>query len=113
MVDDGDAVAEALGFFNIVGGQQDGFLFATQFFDDVVNFAANLRVEAGRGFVEKHDFRIVDQRHGQGEALLLAAGKFFVEGVAFFFELKPFQQAVGAGAVPVETGKKIKRFLHL
>ena len=46
-----------------------------QLADQAVNFQANLRIEAGGGLVEKHQVRIVDQRQGQRDALLLSAGK--------------------------------------
>ena len=53
VVHDGDAIAEALGFFDIVRGHDNGFFFAAQLFDDVVNFAAHLRIEAGGRLVEE------------------------------------------------------------
>src|SRR5712692_10165868 len=86
MIDDGDPVAEALGFFNVVRGHENGFLLAAQFLDDVVNLAAHLRIEPGGWFVEEDDLRIVDQGHSPGEALFLAARKLIVKGVAFLFE---------------------------
>src|SRR5207248_581797 len=86
VVDDGDAVAEALRFFDIVRSEHDGFLVALELFDDVVNLAANLRVKAGSGFVEENDFGIVDQRDRESETLFLAAGELGIESVAFLFE---------------------------
>jgi hypothetical protein len=53
VVHDGDAVAEALGFFDVMGGDEHGFLVFAQFLDDVVDLAADLRVEAGGGLVEE------------------------------------------------------------
>src|SRR5205814_10557591 len=88
VVADGDAVAEALGFFDIVRSEHDGFLVALELFDDVVNFAANLRVKAGSGFVEENDFGIVDEGDRESEALFLAAGELGIESVAFLFDAK-------------------------
>jgi len=53
VVDDGDAVAQALGFLDVVRGHDDGFFLALQFLDDVVNLATDLRVEAGGGLIEE------------------------------------------------------------
>ncbi len=61
VVDDGDAIAEALGFFDVVRGEDDSFLVALELFDDVVDLTANLWVEASSGFVEENDFGIVDE----------------------------------------------------
>ena len=69
-------------------------MLALQLFDDVVNFAAHLRIEAGGRLIEEYDLGIVDQRHRQRQALLLAAGKMAVEGVALFFELEAREQLV-------------------
>jgi hypothetical protein len=63
-------------------------VFLTQLFDDVVDFAADLRVETGGGLVKEKHAGIIDQRHGEGQALLLSAGELAVVGVALFFEAK-------------------------
>src|SRR5580658_10424054 len=88
VVNDGDAVTDALRFLDVMGGDEDRLFVFAQFLDDVVDFAADLRVEAGSGLVEEYHLRIIDERHGQREALFLAAGKVTVKGVAFFLELK-------------------------
>ncbi len=74
-IDDGHAVAELLGLFDVVGGEQNGALLAAQIEDQFVNLEARLRIEAGRRFVEKQHLRIVEQGQGQREALLLSAGE--------------------------------------
>ena len=55
LVDDGHAVAELFGFFDVVRGQQDGALLAAQLGDQLVDFEARLRIEAGGGLVEKQE----------------------------------------------------------
>ncbi len=95
VVDDGHAIAKALGFLDVVRGHDDGFFLAAQFFDDVVDFAADLRVEAGGGLVEEEHSGVVDERHGQGEALFLAAGELAVKGVALFFEAEALEEFFG------------------
>src|SRR5438445_6945525 len=89
---------------------EDGFLFLAQFFDDVVNLAADLRIEAGGGLVEKEHARIVYERHGEGEALLLSAGKLAVEGIALFFQAEALEQLFGVAAAFVEACEETKRF---
>ena len=64
MVDDGDAIAEALGLFDVVRGEDDRFLVALELFNDVVDFASDLRIEAGGGFIEEDNFGVVDERDG-------------------------------------------------
>jgi hypothetical protein len=81
-VDDGDAVAEALGFLDVVGGHQDGALFGAEFGEQRVDFKADLRVEAGGGLVEEEQRGVVDEAQRDGEALLLAAGESGVKRVA-------------------------------
>ena len=105
VVDDGHAIAEPLGFFDVVRGEQDGFLALLELLDDVVDFAAHLRVEAGGRLVEENDLGIVHQRHGQRQALFLPAGKLAVERVALFFELKALQKLVGVGVVAIEVAR--------
>ncbi len=93
-------------------GQQDRLLAALELLDDVVDFAAHLRIEAGGRLVEKYDLRIVHQRHGQRQALLLAAGEMAVERVALFFELESAQQVVRVRALAIELREKLEGFVH-
>ena len=74
-VDDGHAVAELLGLFDVVGGEQDGALLAAQVQHELVDFEARLRVEPGGGLVEEEHLGIVEQGQRQGEALFLSAGE--------------------------------------
>ena len=91
--DDGDAVAEALGFFHQMRGEEDGFAAVADAADEVPDGAAGLRVEAGGELVEEDDFRIVDEREGDEEALLLAAGEIHEPGVALVGEAELIEQA--------------------
>ena len=50
-----------------------------QFLHQLVDFVAGLRVESGGRLVEEQHLRIVEQRQGQGQALLLAAGELGVK----------------------------------
>ena len=51
---DRDAVAEQIGFFHIMRGNQNcGVVSITQFFDECVHFALGTRIKTGGGFVEQ------------------------------------------------------------
>src|SRR5437667_2097680 len=80
-VHDGNAVAESLGFFNVMRRHQDGFFLAAQFLDNVIDFAAHLWIKSRGWFVQVDYLRIVVQSHGEGEAILLSAWKMSVNSV--------------------------------
>ena len=50
-----------------------GTKLGLQLFDQLVNLQAHMRIEARGELVEEHDFRIVNQRERDEEALLLSA----------------------------------------
>src|SRR6476661_3733806 len=106
VVHDSDAIAEAFGLFDVVGGHDDGFLFLLELFDDVVNLAANLGIEAGGRLIEEENFGIVDEGHGKSETLFLAARKLAVKGVALFFEAEALEKFFGIAAAFVEAGEE-------
>ena len=70
-----------------------------------IDFAAHLRIEPGRGLVEKEHARLVHQRHGQGQALFLAAGELRVEGIALLLQSESLEQGGGIAAALIEAGK--------
>src|SRR5262249_35964545 len=74
------------------------------------DFAADLRIEAGGGLVEEEDARVVDEGHGQGEALFLATGKLVVKGAAFFFEAETPEQVVDIAGALVKAGEEADGF---
>ena len=75
VVDDGDAVAEFVGLFHVVGGEDDGDALFAQAADGVPHGDAALRVEAGAGFVEKEDLGAMGDGAGDLDALGEAAGE--------------------------------------
>ena len=72
-VDDGDAVAQPFGFFDVVRGEQNGALFPLQFLEENMDLRPNLGIEAGGRLVQKNELRIVQQRQSQRQPLLLSA----------------------------------------
>src|SRR5213078_3875749 len=73
-------------------GQKDRLFVAAQLFNDVVDFAPDLRIQARGGFVEKANAGVVDQRHSERQALLLPAGELAVEGIFLVIESEALEQ---------------------
>ncbi len=72
----GDAVAAGDAAAEVVGDHDEGevdFLF--EGFEEGEEFFLAGLVDAGRGFIEEEDFRLIDQGAGDKDALLLAAGE--------------------------------------
>ena len=80
-------VAEPLGFFHVVRGQQDRPACLLEFPDEVPELPARLRIEARRRLVEKQQIRIADERAGERQPLLLPSGERADPGVALLVEL--------------------------
>ena len=62
--------------------------------------ASGVRVEPGRGFVEKDDLGIIDQRGGDPEPLLEAAGERVELGVGLVAQIGEVHQGVDVGLAP-------------
>ena len=80
-------------------GDDEGGAAAHQVAQTFLNERFGFGVEAGSGFVENQDARIGEDGAGDGDALALAAGKFYAafadDGVVTFF--KVFGEFVDAG----------------
>ena len=57
VVDDREPVAELVGLFHVVRGEEDGLAVAVQLAEDLPQRDATLRVEAGGRLVEEQDGR--------------------------------------------------------
>jgi hypothetical protein len=97
-VDDGQPVGEALGLVHEVGGQQDGGALGGEAAQALPDQVAGLGVEAGGGLVEDQQLGLVDQRPGQGEAALHAAGERLDAGVFLALEAGEGEQLGDARA---------------
>jgi len=93
MVHDGDAVAEAFGFLDVVGGHQDGFFLVAKFLDDVVNLAANLGSSPAVGSRETR-LGIVNESHGKARRCFWPR-KALVKRVALIFQAEALEQLFG------------------
>src|SRR5690348_900649 len=85
-VDDDDAIARHAHFGQDVRGQ-DNRVIAREAFDQVAHFDDLLGIEADGRLVENDDVRIVHERLGDADALLVAARKALDEFVAALGEI--------------------------
>ena len=93
VIDDRDAVGDAVGFVHVVRGQEDGHAFVlVQIFDVSPKLIAALRVEAERRLVEKQDFRRVQKSARNFQPPLHAARKCLHEVVFALPQLEELQQ---------------------
>ena len=75
-VDDRDLVANLLGNSKRMGNDHHGHAhFAVDVAQKVEHLRGRARIKRARGLIAQHHFRIVRQRAGNGNTLLLAAGK--------------------------------------
>ena len=78
-----------------VGDENDRAAFGVQLFEQSQDFVAAFAVEGAGGFVGENHRRVVDQRAGDGDALLLAAGEFGRTMLGAVAETQPLEQLAG------------------
>ena len=81
VIHDADAAAEAVGFFEVVGGEEDGGAVGCHVSDEGPDVAAGLDVEAEGGFVEEEEAGSGERADGEVEAAFHAAGVGLHEAV--------------------------------
>lgn len=69
VIDDREPVAELIGFFHVVRGQQDRLTLSVQFAEDLPEREAALRIQPGGRLVEEQGGRPVHDRPGDHETL--------------------------------------------
>ena len=106
VVDNRQTLAKRVGLFHVMSGQQHGLPCLVIFANDFPQQDARLGIEAGAGFVEKQDLRIVHHGAGNGEPLHHAAGKSAHHLIGTFREFEFFKQ--GVGALISQLGSKSK-----
>src|SRR5258708_1654842 len=92
VVDDGDAVAEALRLLHQMRRHEDGLAAIANAADEIPDGTARLRIESRGELVEKHELRIVDERERDEQPLLLAARQVHEPGVALVGEAELLEQ---------------------
>ena len=108
MVHDGDPVAELRGLFHVVRRQHHGLAARLQPLDDLPQRATCLRVEAGRRLIEKDELGVVDQRQGNGQALLLAAREIHGPGIGAFAEIDHVDELFRGDVVREEAAEQVQ-----
>ena len=97
LIDEDDAVGYLAGKAHLVGDHQHGDAGVGQLLHQLQHLADHLRVKGGGGFVEQDDIRVHGQSTGNGNALLLAAGKALGEDIGLIGQAHAGQQLVGTG----------------
>ena len=86
----------ALGFVEVRRRHQDGDALGQKLRQQLPELAARHRIDAGGRLVEHDHLRLVDQRAGQRELLLHAAGQLIGEPPAESRQLRHLEQAIAA-----------------
>src|ERR1700693_2236664 len=114
VLDDGYAIAQALGLLHQMSGKKNGLAVLADISDEIPNGAARLGIETGGQLVEENNFGIVDQRESNEEPLLLTAGKIHKPSVALVGESETFEEAFGIdGFLVVKRGPEVHGLPHL
>src|SRR2546428_213859 len=94
VVHDRHAVAQALGLFHVMGGQEHAAAPSPEGGDDVPQLATGLRVETRGRLVEKQELGTAHQGARDGEALLLPTRQLVHPGPALFLEFHQRQHVI-------------------
>jgi len=105
-------VAQPLGFFHEVRGEEDRLTALADAAHQVPHRAAGLGVEAGCQLIHENKFGIVDQCQGDMEPLLLPAGKFGDVGIMFLGQPHLFQERPPVHRFAIEAAEQIQGFPH-
>src|SRR5580692_8780017 len=107
MIDDGEALAEGVGFFHVVRGEQNGFAAAIVFANDLPQQQAGLRIETSAWFIEEKHLRIVHHGARDRKTLHHAAGKSANDLVGAVGEFEALEQRGRAMVALVRTEAEI------
>src|SRR3982751_5421837 len=111
MIDDRDPVAQTLGFLHVMRRQEYGPPFRLELGDQVPQLAAGLRIESGRGLIEKKKLGISDKRARDRQSLLLSARQCADARRALLAELDLVDDLVDLARFAVEALEKRQRFI--
>ena len=98
LVHDDEAIAELLGLVHVVGRQDERRASLLEPVEAVPDEVACLWVEASRRLVEEHEARLIDQRAGDRQAPLHAAGQRLDLGIGAIGQLDELEQVGGPPA---------------
>ena len=98
VVEHDDVVGQAVGLFEVLGGEHDRGAVADEVAEHVPQVVAAARVEAGGGLVEEQHLGRGHEAGGQVEAPAHAAGERLDQAVGRVGEVEPLEQLVGPAA---------------
>ena len=108
MVDDGDALRQVVGLFEVVCRQQDGQpVLARKLRDLAPHVRARLRIKPGCRLVEEENLRLMDQAHRHVELALHATRERACDALVRFGEIEALQQP-GDAPPQLATGEAIQ-----
>ena len=97
VIHDHDPVAQRVGLFEVVRGEEDGRAALAKPADVLPEVRPVLRVEAGRGLVEEEHLRVVHDAEGNVEAPDLAAGVGLHLAVGELAQVEHVHELLAAG----------------
>src|SRR5579875_33443 len=94
LTQEGDPVAEIVGFVHVVRRQEDRRSLTAQLLDQIVKVLGRGRVETARRLIQEENARIVDQRAGDQKTLLHTAGVILELPIRRAGEVDALQQLI-------------------
>src|SRR5690348_11568091 len=107
-----DLIAQQLGFFHVVGREDDGLALRLDRLHQLPEVAPRLRIEAGRRLIEEQHIGIVDERDGEQQALLLPAGELAIVAPGELLERAQAQHLVDRQPVVVQSAEQADALAH-
>src|SRR5262245_17347870 len=96
-VDQPDDARRAISYLAVMGGNQErGIRLGTNFLEQRKNFLACMGVQVACGLVRYDDARLIDQRAGNRDPLLLTTGEFVRAVIQTSAQTDPFQEFLGS-----------------
>src|SRR5690606_454599 len=112
-VEDGDAVSVTLGLLHQVCRQQYRLPTCTDAAHEFPDGASCLRIEAGGQLVEKDDVRVVDERQGDEQTLLLSTRQRHEPCISLVGEAQLLEQPRAVDGAWVECRPQRHGFAYL
>ncbi len=112
VIDDGDAVAEALRLLHQVRREQHGLAAIADAPHEIPDCAARLRIQTGRELVEEHELGIVDEGERDEQPLLLPARERHEPGLPLVAEAELLEQPPAVDGSGIERRPESDRLLY-
>src|SRR6266446_2432446 len=112
VIHDRDSVAQALGFFHVMRGEQYGAARGPKAADDLPQLAARLRIETCRRLVQKEQLGLAHQRACHREPLLLPAGERHYARLPLLLELDEREHLLDGVRLAIKRSEQREHFAH-